>query len=93
MIYLNSRYAEEDVNYILDSRTGTAQATVLRAAVDQDLADQYGRVYFWREGDRLDALSFTFYGSSLDWWRILDANPEILNPAQITPGTALRIPQ
>jgi hypothetical protein len=26
------------------------------------------------------------------WWRILDVNPEIINPQEITPGTQLRIP-
>lgn len=93
MIYLRSRYAESEIEYILDSRTGTSQATVLREAPEQDLAPQYGRVYFWREGDRLDYLAYEFFGTSLEWWRILDANPEILNPSQIRPGTAVRIPQ
>lgn len=93
MIYLSSRYAESDVTYILDSRTGISQATVLRDVPEQDPDTQYGRVYYWREGDRLDTLSYRFYGSALDWWQILDANPEILNPSQIAPGTALRIPQ
>ena len=92
MIYLTSRYAESDVSYILDSRTGIAQATVLRTIPEQDDTAQYGTVYYWREGDRLDYLSYSLYGTSLEWWRILDANPEILNPSQIAPGTALRIP-
>lgn len=93
MIYLSSRYADSDVTFILDSRTGIAQATVIRETPEQELDEQYGRSYFWRDGDRLDFLAYRFYGSSLDWWRILDANPEVLNPSQITPGTALRIPQ
>lgn len=93
MIYLSSRYADSDVTFILDSRTGIAQATVIRETPEQDLAEQYGRSYFWRDGDRLDFLAYRFYGSSLDWWRILDANPEVLNPSQIAPGTLLRIPQ
>ena len=93
MIYLSSRYADSDVTFILDSRTGIAQATVIRDTPEQDLDEQYGRSYYWRDGDRLDRLAYRFYGSSLEWWRILDANPEVLNPSQIAPGTALRIPQ
>lgn len=93
MIYLRSRYAESDVTYILDSRSGMPQATVLREPPEQELDEQYGRVYYWRDGDRLDDLAYQFYGTALEWWRILDANPEVLNPVQISPGTALRIPQ
>lgn len=93
MIYLRSRYAESEVEYILDSRTGISQATVLREPLDQELAEQYGRVYYWREGDRLDYLAYQFFDNSLEWWRILDANPEILNPSQIKSGTAIRIPE
>lgn len=93
MIYLRSRYAESEIEYILDSRTGISQATVLREALDQELAEQYGRVYYWRDGDRLDYLAYQFFDNSLEWWRILDANPEVLNPSQIQPGTAIRIPE
>ena len=93
MIYLSSRYAESDIDYILDSRTGVSQAAVLRDVPQQEAPDQYGRVYYWREGDRLDYLSYRFFGNSLEWWRILDANPDVLNPSQIEPGTAVRIPQ
>lgn len=93
MIYLRSRYADSDVVYILDSRTGVSQATVFRDAPEQDLAEQYGKVHYWRDGDRLDSLAYDSFGSSLEWWRILDANPEILNPLRIEPGTAVRIPR
>jgi len=93
MIYLSSRYADSDVTYILDSRTGISQATVIRGAPELDLATQYGRVYYWRDGDRLEWVAYKFYGNSLEWWRIMDANPEILNPTQIKPGTSLRIPR
>jgi nucleoid-associated protein YgaU len=93
MIYLDSRYADSDVSYILDARSGIAQATVLRQNPEVDEPAQYGRVYFWKEGDRLDRVSYSFYGSALEWWRIIDANPEILNPSRIAPGTSVRIPQ
>jgi hypothetical protein len=31
-------------------------------------------------GDRLDHLSYKYYGHSLKWWRICDANPDCLSP-------------
>jgi hypothetical protein len=33
-----------------------------------------------KAGDRLDQLSYKYYSQSLQWWRICDANPEILSP-------------
>jgi len=34
--------------------------------------------YIVKEDDRLDLLSLYFYNDSYKWWRILDANPEII---------------
>lgn len=31
-----------------------------------------------REGDRIDLLALYYYNDPRKWWRILDANPEIL---------------
>ena len=36
------------------------------------------------EGDRLDLLALYFYVDSRKWWRILDANPEIVFGADLT---------
>lgn len=32
------------------------------------------------EGDRLDHLAFKYYKQPRDWWRIADANPDVLSP-------------
>jgi len=48
--------------------------------------------YEWKDGDRLDNLANKFLGNSQFWWKIMDLNPEIINPTQITPGTLLRLP-
>ncbi|MFE5689585.1 hypothetical protein [Streptomyces sp. NPDC056512] len=32
------------------------------------------------DGDRLDQLAFLYYGRPLHYWRICDANPEVLSP-------------
>ncbi|MFO1272434.1 MAG: tail protein X [Rubrivivax sp.] len=32
----------------------------------------------WTATDRLDLLALHYYGDATRWWRILDANPEVL---------------
>ena len=35
-----------------------------------------------QQGDRLDLLAKHYYNDDRLWWRIVDANPEILHPAE-----------
>lgn len=93
MIYLGSRYAESEVTYVLNSRTNVPVATVLRQIEFPEEDLQYGRVYKWRDGDRLDDVAQRLLGDSSEWWRILDANPDVTNPLGIKPGTSLRVPE
>jgi nucleoid-associated protein YgaU len=39
--------------------------------------------YKVKEGDRLDLLSLHFYNNTRRWWRILDANPQIIFGADL----------
>ena len=39
--------------------------------------------YTLKEGDRLDLLSLHFYNNTRRWWRILDANPQIIFGADL----------
>ncbi len=39
--------------------------------------------YTVKEGDRLDLLALHFYNNSRRWWRILDANPQIVFAADL----------
>ncbi len=39
--------------------------------------------YTVKEGDRLDLLSLHFYNNTRRWWRILDANPQIIFGADL----------
>lgn len=39
--------------------------------------------YTIKQGDRLDLLSLHFYNDTRRWWRILDANPEIICGADL----------
>jgi hypothetical protein len=48
--------------------------------------------YEWQTGDQIDYLSSSAYGDETQWWRIADANPEILMWNDITPGTQIRVP-
>jgi hypothetical protein len=40
--------------------------------------------YIVKEDDRLDLLALYFYVDSRKWWRILDANPDIIFGADLT---------
>jgi nucleoid-associated protein YgaU len=40
--------------------------------------------YTVKENDRLDLLALYFYVDSRKWWRILDANPDIIFGADLT---------
>lgn len=93
MIYLSSRYADSDVTYILNPRNSVSTASVLRDAPALDPEQSYRRVYLWRDGDRLDDVAQRVLGDSSEWWRILDANPDVLNPLAIRPGTFLVVPE
>jgi len=41
---------------------------------------------------RADSIAYQYYTDPTLWWRIADANPEILWWDDLTPGTVLRIP-
>lgn len=89
MIYLGSRYEDADIQYVLDKRLGSTRATVFRASVEPEEGGQY---WWWRQEDRIDTLAAQYYDSPNQWWRIMDANPELLDPLNISVGTKIRIP-
>jgi nucleoid-associated protein YgaU len=71
-----------------DGRTATLKAT--RTPVPTELA----LVYQVREGDRLDLLAWRFFHDPRKWWLIADANPDVLDPAELLqPGRSIRIPR
>ena len=87
MIYLDSRYADGNV-IAIETNKGPSIA-VLRE-FPSDSGTFYG--YVWREKDRIDLVANSLLGSPSLWWRIMDFNPEIINPLAIPLGTVLRIP-
>lgn len=46
----------------------------------------------WVESDRLDLLSYTYYGDPQYWWFLLDANPQYFEEHEIKHGDILFIP-
>ena len=42
--------------------------------------------------DRVDTIANDFYGRADLWWKIADANPEILDWMTLEPGTVIRVP-
>ncbi len=45
--------------------------------------------YTIQEGDRLDLLALNYYVDSRKWWRILDANPEIIFGSDLSLGDSI----
>lgn len=44
------------------------------------------------EGERIDTIANDFFGRADLWWMIADANPEIIDWLDLTPGTVIRVP-
>lgn len=89
-ISIYSRYADNQVIPITDD-TGLTRPTIIISPPTKPVV--FGiSTYTWQLGDQIDYLSFSAYGDETQWWRIADANPEILFWNAIEPGTQVRIP-
>jgi hypothetical protein len=89
VIFLDSRYADATIFKAWDSRKAQYNLTCFRRFPD------YTKRYFiyeWVENDRLDNLANRFLSNPTLWFKILDINPEIIDPTSISPGTQIRIP-
>lgn len=89
MIFLDSRYADGRIFKAKNPQTDQLTVTVYRNWPTK-LVNYF--IYEWVETDRLDILSWRFFGSPAYWWKLLDANPELKDCTSILPGTQLRIP-
>ena len=89
-IYLDSRYVDGLLFKARDARTATFQITVYRTW------PSYGAktfIYEVNEVDRIENIAARYLGNPTLWWKIMDLNPEVLDPFNIKPGTMLRIPR
>ena len=89
MIYSDSRYATGKVIVANDPRNNTYPTAVYRTFPTAKSGFYY---YTWVENDRIDLIANEFLGSPESWWKIMDFNPEIIDPFDIQVGTVVRIP-
>ena len=89
MIYSDSRYIDGTIIDAYRAYTDTYQKGVYRTW------PSYTVTYYWYSVtaiDRIENIAGKVLGNPELWWRIMDANPDILNPFEIPAGTQLRIP-
>lgn len=87
-ISAQSRYSRGTVVRLPDS-SGTYNLSVLRTVPPVTTGFS---LYTWQSGDRPDLVANRVFGNPLLWWAIFDANPEIINPLNVPPGTIIRMP-
>lgn len=86
--FRSSRYDNCDV---VVQRDGTEfRESFEKLNVEVSGRDKY-HVVLAGEKNRLDIISYKYYGTPLMYWIIAEAN-EINNPTMIEPGTVIRIP-
>jgi hypothetical protein len=89
-IYADSRYADGTIFKAYDSRYQDYYYTVFREFPISTVRFYH---YTWTGRDRIDLVASTFLGDPAAWWKIMDINPEIIDPFNISIGTTIRIPR
>lgn len=84
-----SRYRTATIQTVTGPDATTRQE--MRPAFPRSRMFSYS-YYRVTSADRIDTLAADNYGSGQLWWKIADANPEILDWTDLQPGTVLRIP-
>jgi hypothetical protein len=91
MIYQNSRYYNQLIDYVAFIQDGAANPIVFYEF------DNPGTIRWWqhiyKQGERLEQIAYQYYKRSDFWWLIPEYNPEIGDFVNIKPGTVLRIPR
>jgi nucleoid-associated protein YgaU len=90
MLSKTSRYADGTFGTVLDRHAEQPTVFVYREFNVPKNVTYY--VYTVKVGDRIDVLASVIYGKPELWHRIMDVNPEVLDPFSIAPGTVIRIP-
>jgi hypothetical protein len=89
MIIPNSRYSDSKVVTVMKGGTDVA-------AIVPSPQKAYSFTYVNHQvavGERIDTIAYTYYTDATLWWRIADANPEVLFWDDLTPGMVIRVPQ
>jgi len=85
-----SRYADDTVIPISDTN-GVSRPTIIITPPSQPITYNI-TTFTWTQEDQIDYLAFSAYGDETQWWRIANANPEILFWDSVLPGTEIRVP-
>lgn len=85
-----SRYSNNVITPLVGS-DGVVRTTILVEPPDGPVSYNIS-IYTWKMEDQIDYLAYSAYGDETQWWRIADANPEILFWDNIPLGTKLRVP-
>lgn len=89
MIDSTSRYADS----ILATVPGRDGSDVVVITPSQAQSYTFAYTFYVLNGaDRVDNLSNAYYGNPTLWWKIGDANPQIMNWLDIEPAEIIRIP-
>lgn len=88
MITQGSRYAEATI--ITTTVNGKPAQVIVPSAPEPETVTF--TVYVVTVSDTIYGLANQLYGDATLWWRIADANPEIIWWGAIAPGTRLRVP-
>jgi hypothetical protein len=89
-IYLDSRYADGALFMAQEPKSGDYMLSIFRTFPTYNIA------YYWyeiTENDRIENIANNTLGNPNLWWQIMDINPEVLNPFDLSPGLQLRIPR
>lgn len=90
MLSPTSRYADGIFGVVVDVHAEQPTLYAYRNFNVPEKVKYY--VYTMKIGDRVDVLASVIYGKPELWHKIMDVNPEILEPFSIAPGTVIRIP-
>jgi hypothetical protein len=91
MIVTGSRYMGQPVVVVPDESEGVLQYSSAVFGPPEQFPATF--VYYTvLAGDRYDTIANELYGIPDYWWRIADANPEVVYPDQLIPGSIIRIP-
>lgn len=89
-IFQGSRYEFSVIDFVSVQEDTDANAIVFYEF--EDIGTLSYREHTYKQGERIDNIAVEYYQDPGLWWVILNANPEIVDPTNIAPGTIIRVP-